>query len=241
VPRRLGHGKAVHWVAEAAGVGSSATGRKRFGAALYSLFVTPRRSWIEDSTDVVVDELGRFDLVASRAHVSELIRGRITAVATGLDIKEQSARRYLHEEALRDLAREVAVRLADEQPGANLHQLPRTIPMSPQGFGICIAALAEVGHFRELNADAVGVHGALQMISLFAQVLYELPEASEESFFLPRAALTRTARLLDASAQMIRDGAVVSADLGTDSGPALADAFARDASTLRSLLGENDD
>ena len=54
-------------VAEAARVGSSATGRKRFGAALYSLFVTPRRSWIEDSTDVVVDELGRFDLVASRA------------------------------------------------------------------------------------------------------------------------------------------------------------------------------
>ena len=205
---------------------------------MYSLFVTPRRSWIEDSTDVVVDELGRFDLVASRAHVSELIRGRVTAVATGLNIKEQSARRYLHEEALRDLAREVAVRLADEQPGANLHQLPRTIPMSPQGFGICIAALAEVGHFRELNADAVGVHGALQMISLFAQVLYELPDAS---FFLPRAALTRTARLLDASAQMIRDGAVVSADLRSDPGPALADAFARDASTLRSLLGENDD
>ena len=40
---------------------------------------------------------------------------------------------------------------------------------------------------------------------------------------------------------MIRDGAVVSADLGSDAGPALADAFARDASTLRSLLGENDD
>ena len=203
--------------------------------------MTPHRSWIEDSTDVLVDELGRFDLVASRTHVSELIRGRVTAVATGLNIKEQSARRYLHEEALRDLAREVAVKLADEQPGANLHQLPRTIPMSPQGFGICIAALAEVGHFRELNADAVGVHGALQLISLFAQVLYELPEASEESSFLPRAALTRTARLFDASAQMIRDGAVVSADLGTDAGPALADAFARDASTLRSLLGENDD
>ena len=84
------------------------------------------------------------------------------------------------------------------------------------------------------------MHGALQMISLFAQVLYELPDASDESFLLPRAALTRTARLLDASAQMIRDGAVVSADLRSDAGPALADAFARDASTLRSLLGEID-
>lgn len=202
--------------------------------------MAPRRSWIEDSTDVVVDELARFDLVASRAHVSELIRGRVTAVATGLNIKEQSARRYLHEEALRDLAREVAVRLADEQPGANLHQLPRTIPMSFQGFGLCIAALAEVAHFRELNADTVGVHGALQMISLFAQVLYELPEASCESLLLPRAALTRTARLLDASAQMVRNGAVESPDLPGEAGPALAEAFARDASTLRSLLAEND-
>ena len=70
-----------------------------------------------------------------------------------------------------------------------------------------------MGHFRELNADTVGVHGALQMISLFAQVLYEQSEASDESLLLPRAALTRTARLLDASAQMIRDGAVVSPDL----------------------------
>jgi hypothetical protein len=201
--------------------------------------VTPRRSWLEDSTDVVVDELARFDLIASRAHVSELIRQRVTAVASGLNIKEQSARRYLHEEALRELAREAAVTLADEQPGANLHQLPRTIPMSLQVFGLSVAALAEAAHLRELNADAVGVHGALQMISLFAQLLYELPEASGESLFLPRAALTRTARLLDASAQMVRDGAVVAPDLPGDAGPALADAFTRDASTLRSLLGEH--
>jgi len=33
-----------------------------------ALVITPRRSWLEDSTDVVVDELDRFDLVASRAH-----------------------------------------------------------------------------------------------------------------------------------------------------------------------------
>jgi hypothetical protein len=39
---------------------------------------------------------------------------------------------------------------------------------------------------------------------------------------------------------MIRDGAVVSPDLLSDAGPSLADAFARDASTLRSLLGEID-
>jgi hypothetical protein len=46
--------------------------------------------------------------------------------------------------------------------------------------------------------------------------------------------------LLDASAQMIRDGAVVGTDLPSDAGPALAEAFVRDARTLHSLLGEND-
>jgi len=46
--------------------------------------MTPRRSWLEDSTGVVVDGGGRFDLVPSRIHVRELIRRRVTAVAMGL-------------------------------------------------------------------------------------------------------------------------------------------------------------
>jgi hypothetical protein len=203
--------------------------------------VTPRRSWLEESTDVVVDELARFDLVASRAHVSELIHQRVAALASGLRITEQSARRHLQEEALRELACGAAVTLADEQPGADLHQQPRTIPMSLQVLGRSVAALAEAAHLRELNADAVGVHGALQMISLFAQLLHELPEASSGPVFLPRAALTRTARLLDATAQTVRDGAVMAPDLPADAGSALTEAFARDASTLRSLLGEHAD
>ena len=48
----------------------------------------------------------------------------------------------------------------------------------------------------------------------------------------------RTARLLDASAQMVRRGARRVA--GPPGRRGTADAFARDAGTLRSLLGEND-
>jgi hypothetical protein len=143
------------------------------------------------------------------------------------------------QEALRELARQAAVALADEQPGANLHQQPRTVPMSLQVLGRSVAALAEAAHLRELNADEVGVHGALEMISLFAQLLHELPEASSGPVFLPRAALTRTTRLLDATAQMIYDGAVMAHEIPVDAGPALAEAFARDAGTLRALLGEH--
>jgi hypothetical protein len=139
--------------------------------------MTPRRSWLETSTDVVVDELACFGLVASRAQVSEVIRQRVVTVASALGITEQSARRYLLEENLRELARGVAVTLADEQPGADLPEQPRTVPMSLQIFGRTVAALAEAAHQRERNADAVGVHGALQMISFFAQRLHPLRRA----------------------------------------------------------------
>jgi hypothetical protein len=212
----------------------------RLGTPICSVgFMTPRRSWLETSTDVVVDELACFGLVASRAQVSEVIRQRVVTVASALGITEQSARRYLLEENLRELARGVAVTLADEQPGADLPEQPRTVPMSLQIFGRTVAALAEAAHLRERNADAVGVHGALQMISFFAQRLHELPVASSGPVFLPRAALTRTARLLDATAQMIRGGAPMAPEIPADDRPAFAEAFARDATTLHSLLDEH--
>ncbi len=154
-----------------------------------------------------------------------------------LDITEQSARGYLEEEDLRELAREAAVKLADEQPGANLYEQPRTIPVSLQTIGRIIAALAETAQVRVLNADAVGAHGALQLMSLLGQFLHEIPAEQPGPVVLPRALLTRSARLLEATAQMVRDGFVVSPDIPVDDASALAEAFARDAGILRALVG----
>jgi hypothetical protein len=49
--------------------------------------------------------------------------------------------------------------------------------------------------------------------------------------------LTRSARLLEATAQMVREGFVVAPDIPVDAVPALAEAFARDAGMLRALVG----
>jgi hypothetical protein len=200
--------------------------------------VSPRRSWIEESTDVVVDELSQFDLVASRDHVAAMIRDRVDAVSSQLHVTERTARQYFDDEALRSLARSAAVALAREQPGADLHDEPRTVPMTVNLLCRTIAGLAEAAHIRELITDAVGVHGALQLISLLAQLLHERPDASADPVLLPPAVLTRTIRLLDATAQMLRDGAVVPADVLPESRAALAEAFDTDADVLRVLLAE---
>ncbi len=198
-----------------------------------------RRTWMEDSVDVVLDELGGIGLVVSRPHVVELVRQRLAAVATGLGISEQSARRYVDEESLRDLARQAALELAVEQPGADLHDQPRTIPVPLGTLGRTVAALAEAGHVRVVNADVVGTNGALDLISLVGQVLHERPEPAIGPVLLPQAALARAARLMEATAEMLRQGAAVTPNLPVGSAPSLAAALARDAAELRALVSEH--
>ena len=213
--------------------------RQRRWDGLAACFVPDIRGSLEVNADIVLEEFEQLGLVASRAHVTELLRQRIAMVATALGISEESASRYLDEEALRELARGAAVQLADEQPGADLLSQPRKIPIPLDVLGRSIAALAEAAQVRELNADDVGVHGALQVISLLGQLLHELPAAASGPVFVPQAALTRGARLLEATAQMIREGVVMSPDIPVDAVPTLAEAFSRDARTLRALVSEH--
>lgn len=198
-----------------------------------------RRTWMERSTDVVLDELSSFHLVVARPQLAELVRQRLAAVATGLGISEQSARRYVDDESLRGLARQAALELAVEQPGADLHGQPRTIPVPLGTLGRTIAALAEAGHVRVVNADAVGANGALDLVSLLGQILHERPDPAIGPVLLPQAALARAARLMEATAEMLRQGAFVAANLPVDSAATLASALVRDASTLRALVSEH--
>jgi len=216
--------------------GSAAKRRWRQLAAC----LEPRRgSWLEHSTDVVTGELEQLGLVASRAKVTDMIRLGLGVVASEMGISAQSARRYVHDEALRELARRAAVELADEQPGADLHEQARTIPMSPQLVGRAIAALAESAHIRIQIADDIGAHGSLELISLIGQILHESRDRVVGPILLPQGALTRAARLLEATAAIVTDGRVISPDLSASSAGALADAFLNDAQTLRTLVSEH--
>jgi hypothetical protein len=194
-------------------------------------------TWLETSTDIFIEELAFFELVASRAAIAEALHQNLETVALALGVTEQLARVYVTEENVRELARHTALSLVDEQPGAELLDQPRTIPASIHVIGRSVTALAEVAHVRVLNEDAVGAHGALQVISLLGHLLNESPSTQRSPILLPQAALTRSARLLEATAQMIGGGA--KADIPDESRKSLAEAFSRDAATLRALVSEH--
>jgi hypothetical protein len=195
--------------------------------------------WLEHGTDVVLKELSDLGLVAARHHVAGMLRRHLGTLAASLGITERSVQRYVNDENLRELARHMAVELAAEQPGADLLVQPRTVPVPFKTLVRTVTALAEAAHVRVENADAVGAHGALQILSLLGQVLYDLTGPPTDAVLLPQAALARGARLLDATAELLRQGAAVSSELPADAAAGLAAAFSRDAAGLRALLDEH--
>lgn len=85
------------------------------------------------------------------------------------------------------------------------------------------------------RAGPVGAHGPLQILSLLSQILYDLPGPPMDAVLVPQAALVRGGRLLDATAELLRQGGAVSTELPDGSAGGLATAFARDAAVLRAL------
>ena len=187
----------------------------------------------------MADELDALGLSAPRAELGGMVQKAVAQVARRTGISEASARRYLDEEQLRDLAREAALQLAPEQPGADLHGLARTIPVPLELLGRAVSALAEAARIRLINGDEVGAEGALALLSLLGQILHEGPSGQAAPVRLPQAALTRAGRLLEVSAEVVTAGGAVGPELPVGAGDALARAFLADAGTLRALVDEH--
>jgi hypothetical protein len=111
---------------------------------------------------------------------------------------------------------------------------PIEAPAIPAHKDRTVAALAEAAQVRILNSDTLGADGAMQVVSLLGQLLHD--EATPSGpILLPHATLARAARLLEATAQLIRQGGKIQSELPPGSGRTLADAFAEDASSLRKI------
>jgi hypothetical protein len=128
----------------------------------------PRRAWLDNKIDVFLEELAASGMHLDRHRAGELITGQVRAVAALLRVTDATARAYLGDEIIKDMARRMLFEVAGERPGADLMEAPRTVPLSLALVGITVAALAEAMQVRAANEppDHLG-----DVITTYAQTL----------------------------------------------------------------------
>jgi hypothetical protein len=124
---------------------------------------------------VFLEELAASGMHLGRQRAGELITGQVRAVATLLRVTEATARTYLGDEIVKDLARRMLFEVAGERPGADLMEAPRTVPLSLALVGITVAALAEAMQVRAASEPP----GHLRdVITTYAQTLSGLGQVT---------------------------------------------------------------
>jgi hypothetical protein len=128
----------------------------------------PRRTWLDSKIDVFLEELAASGMHLDRHRAGELITGQVRAVATLMRVTGATARSYLGDEIIKNMARRMLFEFAGERPGADLMEAPRTVPLSLALVGITVAALAEAMQVRAANepSDHLG-----DVITTYAQTL----------------------------------------------------------------------
>jgi hypothetical protein len=98
-----------------------------------------------------LEELAASSMHLDRQRAGELITGQVRAVAALMRVTEATARTYLGDEIVKDMARRMLFEVAGERPGADLLEAPRTVPLPLALVGITVAALAEAMQVRAAN------------------------------------------------------------------------------------------
>src|SRR5208283_3178298 len=163
----------------------------------------PRRTWLDSKIDVFLEELAASGMHLDRQRAGELISGQVDAVATLMRVTEATARTYLDDEIIKDMARRMLFEVAGERPGADLMEASRTVPLPLALVGITVTALAEAMQVRAANEP---LHRLEDVITTYAQTLSGLgqitadtaaKEAGEPAEILfPPALLRRAARYI---------------------------------------------
>jgi hypothetical protein len=82
----------------------------------------PRRTWRDSKIDMFL-ELAASAMHLDRQRAGELITGQVRAVAALMSITEATARTYLGDEIIKDMARRMLFEVAGERPGADLMEV----------------------------------------------------------------------------------------------------------------------
>ncbi len=206
---------------------------------------SPQRTWLDGRIDVLLAALGDYGMHVSRIAAGELVRERVRWVAAQMGFTPATARRYLTDDAIRGLARSMAVAVAEEAPGADVLESPRTAALPLGVLGRAVAGLSEaillrlgerddLDHVRTITAQLA------QTLSALGQVAADFQDGGEPvtgifgpPVMVPPALLNRAARYLEAAAALVREGGIVPDKFNTASAGQLADTFDKDAAALR--------
>lgn len=173
----------------------------------------PGRTWLDSRVDALVAELAGSGMHLDRQRAGELISDRVRAVAALMRVTERTARKYLDDEAVKDVARRMLFEFVDEQPGADLLEVPRTIPLALVLVGTIVAALAEAMQVAAANepsdrlGDVVAAYG--QALSGFGQITATAAPGrvgDSAQIMFPAALLRRAARYIGNAADLAANG-----------------------------------
>lgn len=204
--------------------------------------------WTQGRVDALLAALDTYGMVMSRAAAEDLISERVDAVAQLMRTTKSTARHYLTDAAIAGMAESIAFSLAEESPGAQLYDAPRTAPVPLYYVGRMVAGLAEACQVRFAERDdpehaETRVTELVKCLSILGSITSTEPPHDDVTqgtdgsagitVAFPPALLRRIARYLDAAAVAAEDGA---APAGFDEDSVkLARVFRDDATMLRIL------
>jgi hypothetical protein len=205
----------------------------------------PRRTWLESKIDVFLEELAASGMHLDRQRAGELITGQVRAVVALMRVTEATARSYLDDEIITDMARRMLFEVAGERPGADLMEAPRTVPLSLVLVGIIVAALAEAMQVRAANeppghlGDVITAYA--QTLSGFGQITAAAPEqaGNPAGILFPPALLRRAARYISGAADLAANGGRLPDGIPETARSQLAATLRRDAGGLIAITTTN--
>ena len=201
--------------------------------------LVPRGTWLDGKIDVFVEELAASGMHLDRRRAGELITGQVRAMANVMRVTEATARGYLGDEIIKDMARRMLFEVAGEQPGADLMEAPRTVPLPLALVGITVAALAEAMQVRAANEPPEHLGEVIttyaQALSGFGQITAGAApgQAGDPAEILfPPALLRRAARYISGAAELAADGGKLPDGVPETARSQLAATLRRDADGL---------
>jgi hypothetical protein len=201
----------------------------------------PRRTWPGSKIDVFLGELAASGRHLGRQRAGELIAGQVRAVATLMRVTDATARSYLGDEIIKDMARRMLFEVAGERPGADLMEAPRTVPLPLALAGITVAALAEAMQVRAANEppDRLGdvITTYAQTLSGFGQITAAASEqaGNPAQILFPPALPRRAARYISGAADLAANSGRLPDGIPETARSQLAATLRRDADGLAAI------